>query len=297
MLDDPRYRSVIASLAAIILGTACGPVAQDWSRNDGASQGLPVLGDEPLNRNVNAVLGCPVMRASEEVLISRAAYLLSYAPSRRTIHWAAWRLIATDLGSTDRQNNYSLDSDLETYLGRRGEHAVAADEYKGSCFDRGHQVPSGDRTSSVAINRQTFRMSNMLPQTPYLNRVIWEHMEAYERELTRAGKTLFIYSGGVYEGPSQAIGPRRDIRVPSATFKILAEVDSRNHVNSTLAVIMPNITSGGDTDAVTNCDDAVNDDLGEDSGSPDDWRQYITTLEAVERRAEVSLSFLHADGL
>ena len=286
-----------ASFAVVLaLITGCG---QDPSPGFKLASDFrpPVLGNEPLEHNPNALVGLPRLRtAAEEVFISRSSYLLSFAPARRGLHWAAWRLRGDDLGVASRQNNYELDSDLEAYLGPRGGHAVGTDEYKGTCYDRGHQVPSADRTRTVDENRLTFKMSNMMPQTAYLNRVLWEHLESYERTLVRAGKKLIIFSGGLNDIQLAPIGPNHDISVPSAYFKVIAELADGHEPQVVVAVIMPNVTSGGirgDDDREGLCADAQEKDLAGKAGSDaEDWRRYVTTLEEVERRAGMTWPFL-----
>lgn len=45
-----------------------------------------------------------------------------------------------------------------------GWYKVTTSAYTGSGFDRGHNVPSADRTRTVADNSTTFLMTNIIPQ-------------------------------------------------------------------------------------------------------------------------------------
>ncbi|MDO9182302.1 MAG: DNA/RNA non-specific endonuclease, partial [Bacteriovorax sp.] len=137
-----------------------------------------VLGNAPLEGNPNLAFKLPANN-NNEIIISRDQYILSYDKIRRSPFWVAWKLEADQIGNSGRANKFLQDTDLEVYLNKSAPtlHAVDPNEYKGSCFDRGHQVPSADRTDSKENNQATFLMSNMIPQTPYLNRVIWEHLE------------------------------------------------------------------------------------------------------------------------
>ncbi len=38
--------------------------------------------------------------------------------------------------------------------------------YRGTGYDRGHFVPSGDRTNTPEQNTATFMLTNIIPQTP-----------------------------------------------------------------------------------------------------------------------------------
>ena len=53
----------------------------------------------------------------------------------------------------------------------------------GGGFDRGHIVPSADRTRDVATNSETFLMTNFIPQGSNNNQGPWNNMEQYLRSL------------------------------------------------------------------------------------------------------------------
>lgn len=112
------------------------------------------------------VLGIPSnavadINSPNDYLIERAQYVLSYNKEKGEPNWVAWHLDSTWIGRAPRQNNYRADSSLPP-----GWYQVEPYDYSGSGFDRGHNCPSGDRTSTVADNSETFRMTNMLPQAP-----------------------------------------------------------------------------------------------------------------------------------
>jgi len=262
-----------------------------------------VLGDVSLDDNVNIALGRPRSNDEPEILVSRDQYVLSWNEDRRDLNWAAWRLTSDDIGNTSRQNDFAVDSDLEDYLSSQDDEAVGPSEFQGSCFDRGHQVPSGDRTASIGDNRATFLMSNMLPQTAYLNRVTWEHLEAYTRKLVQSDDdpTVYVIAGPIFSAKPSDIGPGDDIQVPSKNFKVVVEQlpgksgsKPKFHV---IAVIMPNLTSAG-TDPVKDHTTACADShkLLESfvaTYAANDWKRYEVPLAQVEREADIDLSFLH----
>jgi DNA/RNA endonuclease G (NUC1) len=125
--------------------------------------------------------------------------------------------------------------------------------FKGSCFDRGHQVPSADRDLSTDQNQLTFLMSNMIPQTANLNRFVWEHLESYIRDLvTNQGKKVYIIAGPIYDEDFGHIGPNNDIPVPSKNFKVLIVLDQNQDIKDIdastqiISVIMPNTLRTGE---------------------------------------------------
>lgn len=252
-----------------------------------------VIGSVPLKQNDNISI-MPTMRNSE-ILISREQYVISYNKTHRAPNWVSWKVESNQLGSVTRTNRFQADQELEKYLASHGDgHAVLPSDYKDSCFDRGHQVPSGDRTDTESNNEMTFEMSNMIPQTPYLNRVIWEHLESYTRTLvTDQGKKAYIIAGPIYDEDFGNIGPNQDIPVPSKDFKIIFILDadqSASDIDAStpyIAVVMPNVLKNGQKPVANtpNCGGSMRESTG---GGRDDWRQYQTTIKDIE-----SLSGIH----
>ncbi|RIE17135.1 hypothetical protein SMC1_03105 [Candidatus Cryosericum septentrionale] len=102
-------------------------------------------------------------------------YTLSYNRDRGEPNWVSWYLGGSSLGSTDRLNDFGADSTLPT-----GWYQVKANGYSGSGFDRGHNCPSADRTSSVAANSSTFLMTNMIPQAPPRELAVADSFDDYK---------------------------------------------------------------------------------------------------------------------
>jgi endonuclease G len=255
-----------------------------------------VLGSS-LDKNSGLVLQLPETTAPE-IILSRPQYVLSYNKDRRAPNWVSWKLETKNLGEIDRSNNFALDTELQSYLEKSEGNKPAVDitDYKGSCYDRGHQIPSADRTSTLADNEATFLMSNMIPQTAYMNRVVWEHLEAYSRGLLRQGKKLYIIAGPVYDKNFGMIGPQKDIPVPSKNFKIIFVLDSNqnfgdiNAKTETIAVLMPNMLQDGSTpDKNPEGLCAQIDTRNEDKT---DWEKYKTSVDEIQKISGLTFSYL-----
>lgn len=243
-----------------------------------------------LNDNVD--LGIPVgNNQHSEILISRKQYVLSYNHINRVLNWAAWKLELKHLGIVKR-GKFAPDQLLHKYLQEQnlGKGVVTTD-YTNSCFNRGHTVPSADRNATNDDNNATFLMSNITPQTAFLNQVAWGHLEYYERALAQQGKTLYIYAGPIYEREMGGIGSQADIKIPTKFFKIIVEFDALDTTHTITkntpmtVVIMPNTTSAGtypDEDRETLCNDAKR--LPSSKANFDDWKKYQTTIEDVEKQ-------------
>lgn len=257
-----------------------------------------VLGNVGLANNPNIAIRPPTTNESE-IIISRNQYVISYNKIRRNPNWVAWRVDSTQLGNVGRSNNFVQDDELEKYLLKNNPKTVKAvgpTEYFGSCYDRGHQTPSADRSETAQDNEATFVMSNMLPQTPYLNRVVWMHLEHYTRELVRQDhKMVYVIAGPIYDQDFGKIGPHNDIQVPSKNFKVMVILDAGqtladiNDQTEMISVVMPNLLEDGgrpDQDKEALCKSSQEDLVG---GRTDDWEKYKTTLSEVQRLSGVTL--------
>ena len=266
---------------------------QFWIISAAFSANQVVLGTVPLERNQN-ISTLPVnVNNVPEILISRDQYLLSFNQKHRLLNWAAWKIEASDLGHIGRTNSFAVDQDLENYLNKFSQHAVTPADYQDSCFDRGHQVPSADRDDSIENNQMSFLMSNMIPQTAYLNRVIWEHLEQYTRDLIlNQGKKVYIVAGPIFDQDFGKMGTNNDIPVPSKDFKVIVILDKDqtirdiNSKTELIAVIMPNILKSGKKPFEDRTELCSNKSLAAANGAvatPTDWQQYKTTLALVEK--------------
>lgn len=152
---------------------------------------------------------------------------------------------------------------------------------------RGYQILSSDRKSIPDDNLATFFLSNMLPQTAYLNSFIWKFLKIHSDNLVKNGKTLYILAGPIHSPQKKGIGPGHDISIPVKNWKVVAD-DSGQVI---AAVIMPNTTPKGtepSDDLGTACDERDNQRL---IGKTPSWQAFAAIREDIEREAHVDLSF------
>jgi endonuclease G, mitochondrial len=250
-----------------------------------------VIGNIPLDKNPN-ILALPQVDKEDEIIISRKQYLISYNKKRRSPNWVAWKLESSDIGNADRTNIFMRDFDLQIYLKEygNGAKAVTSSEFTGTCFNRGHMVPSKDRSKNEEYNELTFLTSNIIPQTPYLNQVIWDKLEDYSRKLIQEGKKLFIISGPIYDKDLGFIGPNKDIPIPSKNFKIIfilnndQNIDDINHKTDNIAVVMPNVLSdGSDPKESKNCNSMRESSLDNlKRSSLHNWEKYQVSISDIQ---------------
>jgi endonuclease G len=155
-------------------------------------------------------------------LLSKFTWAASYNRDQGKPNWVSWHLNSTWLGSTSRCDCFASDATLPT-----GWYRVPNTAYSGSGFDRGHNCPSGDRTFSSSDNRETFLMTNMMPQAPNNNQQTWEKLESYCRTLVSQGNECYIICGsygvggtGSNGGVTNTLNSGR-VTVPNRIWKVV----------------------------------------------------------------------------
>jgi len=203
-------------------------------------------------RDSNMELGNPSnanknISEKDNYLIEKKQFSLSYNNSKREPNWVSWHLNAAWKGESKRCNCFNTDFSLPELF-----YKVKKSDYAKTGFDRGHLCPSDDRDATDEDNEATFFMSNMIPQSPHLNRITWVAFEEYCRKLILEGKELYIISGGYGSGGvgsnnllTHAIGEH--INVPSQCWKIVVILSEGNNDihritknTRAIAVNMPN---------------------------------------------------------
>ena len=166
-------------------------------------------------------------------LMVKPQYTLSYNTQTMCPNWVAWHLDTSNMGDADRMDDFRPDPELP-----QGWYGIKKADYQYNKygFDRGHVCPSADRTTTKEDNSMTFLMTNMVPQSPDNNRVIWMHFENYERELAKAGNELYIVAGPYGSGGTSSKGTFEQIpvtlkngqtynmNVPAYTWKVVLAI-------------------------------------------------------------------------
>ena len=228
--------------------------------------------------NSNLLFGNPSgatnsITMSENYLIDMKFYTESYSSSRGTPNWVSWHIDASRIGSTGRLDNFASFLDLPSNY-----YQVQSNSYSGSGFDRGHNCPSGDRTSSTEANSSTFLMPNMIPQAPNNNQKAWASLESYLRAEVQKGFEVYIIMGSYGKGGTGSIGFAETINggkivVPKRVWKV--------------AVILP--IGNNDLARVTSDTRVLAIDTPNENNISSDWKSFITTIDAVEKSTSYDL--------
>lgn len=237
------------------LSSGSGP---DVPPTDGENSNM--LFGNPSNATSNSV-------SAENYLIDKKYYAISYSSSRSTLNWVSWHLDETNIGSTSRQDNFAAFLGVPT-----GYYQVQSNSYSGSGFDRGHNCPSADRTSSVEANSSTFLMTNMIPQAPQNNQRAWADVETLLRAEVNKGYEVYTIMGNYGKGGIGSNGYAETINngkvtVPKRVWKI--------------AIILPK--GNGDLARISADTKILAIDTPNENTLDTDWKKYITTVDAIEK--------------
>lgn len=199
-------------------------------------------------------------------LMRKDYYALSYSRDRGTPNWVSWHLFSNDIGSVSRQDDFREDISLPA-----GWYQVTDASYVSAGFDRGHNCPSGDRTSTVAANSSTFLMTNMIPQAQFNNQIVWTGMEDSLRRLATLGNEVYIIMGsygigGTGNGGFKTTIDGGRITVPANIWKV--------------AIVIPN--GNNDSARVTTSTRVIAVDIPNTNTLLSSWKNYRTSVDAIE---------------
>lgn len=149
-------------------------------------------------------------------------YSMLYDTNLKMAYWVAYPLCSWYLGETGRTDAWDYDPELTESLQPNLKKGING-------YDRGHQIPSGDRTRSRSINEQTFYYTNMTPQVgPKMNQAIWADLENAVRGWSSATDTLYVITGAMPTTTTDKSikyvqdNSGKNMAVPKYYFKVLA---------------------------------------------------------------------------
>lgn len=96
---------------------------------------------------------------------------------------------------------------------------VKDSDFRNSGYMRGHMCPAADRTSTKAIQKETFLMSNVAPQTTHLNCGHWAELEARTRALAQRYDSVKVRVGSLYLRTDSIYIAGGRVRVPSHFYR------------------------------------------------------------------------------
>lgn len=154
-----------------------------------------------------------------QVLYSEG-FVVGYDNVRGTPAWVAYRVFAVDDYETHpRPGRFLIDE--------RSEIRISHDDYTHSGYDRGHMAPNFAIVTRFGTDaqRETFMMTNIIPQKPSLNRHWWARLERLiARDYSEKYDEVWVLTGPVYKEYGNWINER--VKIPTHNFMIIMTEDA-----------------------------------------------------------------------
>ena len=151
-------------------------------------------------------------------------YSILYDTIQKLSYWVAYPLHEKYLGNSGRSEAWNYDPLVAQHLQPRVHRGITG-------FDRGHQLPSADRTYSRTGNATTFYFTNMTAQNASLNRGVWETLERNVRTWVARCDTLYVVTGAMLgnEIKYAVDNDGSSMAVPNYYYKAIAQKRGVNY--------------------------------------------------------------------
>ena len=131
-----------------------------------------------------------------------------------------WIVSRTNLGTSKRDPSWRFVNDVPAPYGR-----ATHDSYTHSGYDRGHMAPASDFARPISRCRETFRISNICPQTPALNRGLWKKTEIQERSLAISNNYVRVLAIPLILKTDTTWIGNNVVAVPDAFIKVIYDIN------------------------------------------------------------------------
>jgi endonuclease G len=170
------------------------------------------------------------------IILKRTEFIYSINKKTGFVDWVLYRVGKNDFGNAPRwSKSFYKDSLLDIKI-----KVPTNADYANSGYDKGHIVRSEERTASIEANRQTFVLTNVLPQTADLNRGPWLDMERWvEKACKDSTYEMWIISGPIFDSTFYILNSK--YLIPKYYFKVIL-IKMPNNKFKKVGVIMPNVT-------------------------------------------------------
>ena len=231
----------------------------------------------------NAEFGVPTDQdASDDFIITRDQYTISYNKNRNTPNWVSYEFDATHFGSNvDRCDCFTQDPALPADF----THLTTADytgagAFAGYGIDRGHMARSFDFTSGTLDNARSYYLSNIIPQAAAVNQGPWKLLEDSLGNLARFhDKEVYVIDG--VAGSIGTVKGEGKITIPASEWKV--------------ALVLPRNHGLADVRSWSDIDDVIAVNMPNDPNIEATWETYKTTVDEIERISGYDLLALLPD--
>ena len=202
------------------------------NRLDGLGFGSDVAVDfHPKLKSKTVYGGLPTSYCFTPRILKNKSYTEGYSDPLKNPYWVAYQIFKVDDLEHGKRPGFRID--------RRTLARVRPSDYTHSGYDRGHMAPNfaiATRYGSAG-QRETFLMSNVVPQKPWINRHIWKDLEMLvSKKYSMKYQEVWVITGPIFKKPIKRL--KSGVAIPSAYYKILIDVKSTDKIR-VLAFLIP----------------------------------------------------------
>ena len=175
-------------------------------------------------RIAHCLYGCPKGSSSDNHLILRPIYALSYNTRNKVADWAAYRVTSGSIGiASSLSRAVMIDDFVEETLS--AADFINAEE---AGLTRAQLVPLVNFAGTPYWNEVNY-MSNAVARSRNLSLGAWYGLEWSIRNLVNREREVYVLTGPIFrDSPSSAsLDTETQHRVPDAFFKIVVSADNR----------------------------------------------------------------------
>ena len=149
-------------------------------------------------------------------ILDRGDFVVGWSDRLRHPVWCAYHVVPEAAHEPGPRPNFIKDKSVES--------CPTGGSYERCGYDRGHMVPNYAMVTRYgeAVQRQTFQMTNIAPQSPALNRGVWRQVEHRIADLwtSRYGE-IWVIVGCISGDRGGETLSGTDIDVPSRFYQVV----------------------------------------------------------------------------
>ncbi len=178
---------------------------------------------EEYNKHLDLKKNTPIINTDDmllgiqskcDVILDKLAFTNCYIKNKKISIWSAYTLTSVEVSqSLERIKDFKPDLELDK------KDRVYSSDYTNTGYDRGHLAPNANMDFDLEVQKESFLMSNIVPQKPKLNRLAMGAVEDIVRNILKTESELYIITGAIPSKTKYFLN--KNINIPNYLFKIV----------------------------------------------------------------------------
>lgn len=154
-------------------------------------------------------------------IIYRAGYFAEFDTTYACTAYVSWTLTPQRVSHNCKRIKFIADT-------LYGKYVITPSDYINCGYDRGHLSNSADNQISHEYLIDSYKMLNIVPQNPKLNRGVWKSLEDSCRLWALSNDSIIIIAGCIFNNNAEKVNNK--ITVPYYIYKIIVFYPSEVHL-------------------------------------------------------------------